>query len=509
MTKLLKIVALGLAIIPATSVAAQEPVQYFGSVVAQASSGDYAPYMLGSWNQGRYTEASGIWQEAGISKSLNLNKRFSWGAGVQYIIGYGSPRQYGRYDSETGHWYTHEAHFGRARIQNLYGEVKYRSVFLEVGMKNHHSKIVDDNLTSGDLVRSNNASNIPGIGAGFIDFVDIPFTKGWVQIDGEIMYGKMTDSDFKKNQFNYYSNLLAVNLWYTYKRCYFRSKANQPFRFTVGMQAAGLFAGSSTSYSKGQLVRRVDRGFRFKDLFSMFLPTEGGESYYQGSHLGSWDLKAEYLFKNGTRLTAYAEWPWEDGSGIGRMNGWDGLWGLEYELAAKGIVSKIVIEYLDFTNQSGPIHYSPVDHPDSPLTGHADGGDNYYNNTDYGAYANYGLSIGTPFLKAPYYNADGNPDFLRTRSRGFHAAICGKPSERWHYRVMFSHQVAGGNGRVPAVSRVRSTSAMIEASAQPFRKLRNLEIGVRMGLDTGSLWGNNFGAQLKVAYHGHFNLKRK
>ncbi len=99
----------------------------------------------------------------------------------------------------------------------------------------------------------------------------------------------------------------------------------------------------------------------------MFIPREGtGEGFYQGNSLGSWDFKARYAFSGGSQLSAYFEWPWEDGSGIGKMNGWDGLWGLQYNFAKAGAVSKIVVEYFDFTNQSSTVHWAPSDDPVPP-----------------------------------------------------------------------------------------------------------------------------------------------
>lgn len=488
--------------------AGNEPFEYEASIAAQGSRLSTAPYMLGSWNRGRYTEGNGIWQEGKLIKQFDMQNRFSWEAGAEYILGFTSDYHFQKWDEDNKEWTRTSLHRGRARVQQLYGSVKYRLVYLTAGVKNTHSKLVDEELSSGDLVRSNNASNIPGLSAGFLHFVNIPFTKGWVQIDGEIMYGRMTDSDFKKKEFNHYSNVLAVNLWYTYKRCYFRTKADEPFRFTVGMQTAGLFGGSSEFFQKGLQTNYVHRGFRIADIFHMFFPTEGGENYYAGSHLGSWDLKAEYRFKNGSYLTVYAEWPWEDGSGIGRQNGWDGVWGIRYDFPRKGVVDKIVVEYLDFTNQSGPVHYSPTDHPDSPLEGHTVGGDDYYNNFDYGGYTNYGIGIGTPFLKAPLYYSYGNLDYLNNRARGFHAALCGSPSDRWHYRAMVSYQAAGGNGRIPAPHRLHNTSFMAEVKVLPIRNTSCLEMGLRLAFDKGSLFGRNFGARLSVAYRGSFTFNR-
>ncbi len=484
------------------------PFSYHASVTGQASSQSLAPYMLGSWNEGRYVEGNGIWQEAGIEKALDLSKRFSWSAGVDYIAGVGEKTDYIRWIELDQAWTTHPVHLPYVRIQQLFAKLKYRAAHLTVGMKYNHSKIVDDRLSSGDMVRSNNAIPIPGISVGFLDFQNIPFTNGWLQIDGELMYGKMMDSGFKKSEFNYYSGLVAVNLLYNYKRCYFRTNPEKNFHVIVGMQAAGLFCGTSYTYRNGVLVEEDKRGFHIKDLLQAFFPQEGGEAYYEGSHLGSWDLKAVYRFRDGSRLNAYFEWPWEDGSGIGKMNGFDGLWGLQYDFAKKGIVTKAVLEYLDFTNQSGPMHYDPEDNPEATITGQAKGADDYYNNDFYGAYANYGMSIGSPYLVSPIYNRNGSLRYLHNRSRGFHIGIAGNPCARLSYRAMVGYEKAGGSGRYPAYERLETTSAMIEATAIPVKNLPGFELNLRLAFDAGRLRGNNFGGQLQLSYNGIFNLKK-
>ena len=50
------------------------PVEYKASVTAQASSASLSPYMLGSWNEGRYAEGNGIWQEASVLKRLDKTR---------------------------------------------------------------------------------------------------------------------------------------------------------------------------------------------------------------------------------------------------------------------------------------------------------------------------------------------------------------------------------------------------------------------------------------------------
>ncbi|MDE7349637.1 MAG: capsule assembly Wzi family protein [Muribaculaceae bacterium] len=482
-------------------------LEYDVALTAQTSSESLAPYMLGSWNEGRYAEGSGVWQEASILKRLDMTKRFDWSVGAGYLAGQGSKTVYARWDAGTATWGENAARRNAFRITQLFGQLKYRGAFLTLGMKYSKSGIVDEALSSGDLTRSCNASPIPGVAVGFIDFQNIPFTNGWVQINGELMYGRMMDSRFKEREFNFYSGVEALNLYYNYKFCYFRTNPDKNFHVTVGMQAGALFGGTTYTYGNGKLLSTDVRGFHFKDFLQAFSPCEGGEAYYEGSHLGSWDLKATYRFRDGSNLHAYFEWPWEDGSGIGRMNGWDGLWGIQYDFARKGVLTKALVEYIDFTNQAGPIHYSPDDNPESGMTGHASGSDDYYNNGFYGAYANYGMSIGTPFLVSPLYNRTGMLNYLHNRARGFHAAFEGHPTERFSYRVKVGYSLAGGSGWTPAFRKLHSTSAMVEGRMQPFRKLSGLEVGLKIAFDKGDLRGDNFGAQLQVGYSGDFRLK--
>lgn len=481
-------------------------IDYSVALTANASTGTFAPYMIGSWNGGIFTQKNGIWQTGHAVKRLDMSSRWSWSTGVEYVLGAGSGVRY-RDDRPESH--RGAVHPSNIRLQQLYGQAKYRGVFILAGMKEQHSKIVDYRLSSGDITRSTNARPIPGVSVGFVDFQNIPFTNGWVQIDGELMYGRFTDTGFERKRFNYYSGVFDADLCYTYKRCYFRTKPDQPLSVTVGMQAAGEFGGYSEIYRAGKLIETLERGFHLRDLWDMFFPKEGsGEGYYKGNSLGSWDFKARYRFANGSRLKAYFQWPWEDGSGIGRKNGWDGLWGLQYDFSSGGIVRSVVVEYLDFTNQSGPIHWAPGDTPGTTVTEGITGGDDYYNNAFYGAYANYGMAIGTPFLMAPLYNTNGFLEFMHNRARGFHAAATGAigPVD---YRAMVSYQKAGGMGRTPIPHRLHCTSALLEGRVHPLRTDKALEVRAQIAFDAGNLRGDNFGALVAVSYTGALSFKKK
>ena len=444
--------------------------------------------------------------DVAVKKELDFSKRFSWAAGVEFAAGTMRRTDYERF--ADGVWASQTYRPAPAVLPQAYATVKYRQVYLTAGQKNPESYFVDRNISSGDLTRSNNSRGIPGVEAGFLDFVDIPFTNGWVQIDGAISYGKMTDDKFRRSQFNYYNDLLATGLIYTYKRCHFRSNPSKPFSVTAGLQMGGMFGGRTQWYKLGRMTREEEHSAGFKDFIDMFVPIEGnGDGYYKGSSLGSIDLKLRYRLRNGAEITAYAQNPWEDGSGLGKFNGWDSLWGVSYTAPGRGIITAAAIEWIDFTNQSGPIPWQPGDYPGCTQTNATSGGDNYYNNDMYGAYCNYGMSIGTPFLKAPVYNLDGTPYFAHNMARGLHLAVTGAIGQNLDWKAMYSYQYAGGMGRLPSPRQYTDNSAMAEIAWRADKLLAGLSMRMQAAFDTGSLRGDNFGVFIGVRYAGSFSIK--
>ena len=116
-------------------------------------------------------------------KPISTATRFSWGFGVDVLSGYSSTVDYleGNPANPTG---VSTVKLDSLWVQQLYAEVKYRGVFLTAGLKQQKSKMLNNRLSSGDWVESGNARPIPEVRVGFIDFQNIPFTKGWMQICG-------------------------------------------------------------------------------------------------------------------------------------------------------------------------------------------------------------------------------------------------------------------------------------------------------------------------------------
>lgn len=483
------------------------PVEYEAEALFNAGSGELAPYYIASNRHGVLTQKDNGLVMLGAKKDMSLSRRFSYGFGVEAVAGYSSETGYMRYDQQSSSFYTNNQDPAPVFLQQLYGEVKYRGVFLSAGMKERSSALLNPCLSSGDLVESGNARPIPQVRAGFVDFQDIPFTGGWVQIQGEISYGKMADNDWMRDHYNYYNWHINIGGFYTYKRAYFRTNTTKPFSVTVGMQSAGLFGGTTTDYRNGVKVKETKCPQSLKTFFRMFIPARNdGSDFVDGNSLGSWDVMARYRFSSGIKLKIYLQKPWEDGSGIGWMNGFDGVWGLEFESPdANAIVKGAVIEYLDFTNQSGSIHWSPDDSPGTTITSHATGGDQYYNNYQSNSYMNYGMSIGSPFLPSPIYNLDGYMAYVHNRVRGFHAGINGRIAGFVDYRMLGSYRKAWGDSRIPVARPAEDTSMMVEASYS-VPSVSGLRIKAQVAFDAGSIYGDTFGACLSVSYRGAFNF---
>lgn len=492
-------------------VTAQERVEYSATAIGGGATDDFAPYLLGTGTHGKAPMGGTALLDLRVSKEFDLSRRFSWEAGAEMLTGYSGKADYQRYHAEGDRWTRNGRGPAAVWLQQLYASVKWRGVMLSAGMKERGSMVVDDALSSGDLINGASARPIAQVRAGFVDFQNIPLTRGWVQVEGCLAYGKMADADYLRDRYNYWNGHIATGVLYTYKRIYFRSRTDRPLSVMIGMQSAGMFGGTSTWYNKGVVARTHKNPQGLRAFWDMLIPTRGnGDGYFEGSSLGSWDFKARYRTGSGHEIAGYFQWLWEDGSSMGRRNKWDGLWGVEYRRTdgRRHAIEAAVAEYIDFRDQSGPMHWAPGDYPGTDITTEATGGDDYYNNTTMNAYANYGLSLGSPFIMSPLYNTNGRIQYLHTRSRGFHLAARGHVSDRVSWRAAVSHAVAWGTGREHTNDPLHNTSALAGAGWDADAILKGLRAEAALSFDAGSLRGNNFGALLTVSYTGNFSIKR-
>lgn len=478
------------------------------STTINAGSGDFAPSLIMANRAGFITQSKGIYQRAGIFHELDTAKRFSFAFGFDGYVQGVSAVDYSKWNVDEQKFQSIPRRPSAAVIQQLFGEIKYRSLFLLVGMKENDRTFLQNPLSSGDITVSNNARPIPQLRVGFFDFVDIPLTNHWVQIIGDIAYGKFLDSKWNEQHYNYYNYFLTTDVWFHYKRLYLRSNPDKPFVATVGMQHAAQFYGTFKSYSGGVCRETIKPRNFWKSVLNVFVQSqysdsqiEGESLNFEGNHLGSWDLKFDYRLKNNDKISLYLMKPWEDGTGIGWQNGFDGVWGIAYKWAHNKIFKGAVFEYLDFTNQAGPFLHEPSENIPTNTTG----GDDYYNNFMYNGWTNYGMGVGSPVLKSTIYNTDGCLKYLDNAVRGFHAGVDGRIGNV-DLRILLSWKQSKGTPYIPRTKRVQSTSMMIGGHYK-FPKVEGLSLNAQIGFDAGDLYPGCFGSLLSLSYKGKILTK--
>ena len=468
---------------------AQYPIKYDVSAQAIAGGGEFTPYYMASNRHGIVSiEPNTGYLRGEVEKLTEQNKRFSYGFGIDLVTAY---------RSNSTFW-----------IQQLYAEIKYRCLLLTIGSKEYDGTMKNQHLSSGSLVWSGNARPVPEIRLSFPEFVAVPFTNGWLQLKADISYGFFTDNNYLKNNFNHPNSFVCTDALYHQKKIFFRSKENQPFIATIGAELAAQFGGKRTIYIDGTPIYEKDE-VTFLDFFNILIPGKGAKhtsvtdrAYYYGNHLGAWHAIFEYKFKNKSSVKGYFEWFFEDASGMGKLNGWDGLWGLEYNSGKQNFLSGIVVEYLQTTNQSGPIHWNPNDAYWTQLTGvQATGADDYYNNASYNGWAHYGMSAGSPMLKSPAYNKDGYLRFTDNRVRAVHIGLNGHFTSEWYYRILASYRKSWGTPFIPVVSPKNDTSAYLEVTYTP-EKWKGWTFCGAFSFDHGSLYGNNMAGSIGIRKTG-------
>ena len=409
-------------------------------------------------------------------------------------------------------------------VQQLALDASWRYVFLTAGAWELDPMLRHRELSSGATVWSGNARPIPQVQAGTNGFLDLPGTHQWVQFYFDISYGRYTDDGYLRNRHDTFMQYwadrgvdkrgmpnayLTDRVWHHHKQLYFRTDPERLWYVTAGLDHAVQFGGRTINNPNTDYI---DWAYpvKFKDFFKVLKPTSGDDSdnigdqnFAYGNHVGNISLMLTRQAGRST-LNLYLENLFEDGSGMAKRNGWDGLWGIEWTRPDAAWIDGIVLEYLQTTDQSGPIHWAPSDFDkdlQEQLPNEARGADDYYNNYFFCGFAHHGQTIGSPMLKAPAYNKDGYLRFTDTRVRAWHIGLSGHAPHhaRYHmgYKLLASYRNAYGTPFISANHARHAFNFLCEYFYQP---TSYWDLSVAYALDRGSLYGNNAAVGLKVSY---------
>lgn len=401
----------------------------------------------------------------------------------------------------------------KAYLQQCYVNLSYKSFFVEIGSREEPQVVRDDLLSVGSFVKGTNAKPIPQVHLGTNGFWTLPFTRQWVQINFDFGYGKFLDSSYREQLYldNPTNNdMYTTGALYHQKHLYIRTNPAKLFFVMVGIEHAVQFGGACHRRIDGRMVT-ITKPESLKAFWNVILPlgdanyfeNNAGEDWVYGNHIGVMTYQLGWNVTPDHQLQAYLDNPFEDGSGVRKGNGWDGLWGLQYSNRSTGrqYVRGAVFEYFQSTNQGGPLHWDSADYPE-PIRSQIDafvvGNDNYYNHSFYDSYSHYGMTPGIALITSPRYNADGYSAFCDNRVKAWHLGINGEITDHLSYLVKGSYREGWGTYYNPLPVRHHSFDAMFQASYQ----LGSCLISTAYAFDKGNIYGDCSTFNFKIQYHG-------
>ena len=401
----------------------------------------------------------------------------------------------------------------KAYLQQCYANLSWKDIFFaEAGSRETAHPLRHPLLSTGAFVKGTNAKPIPQIHAGTNGFWTVPYTNGWLQVNFDFGYGKFVDSGYREDQFldNHVNRQYASGILYHQKHLYFRTNPEKKLFVTAGIEHAVQFGGTGHVLEDGQLNVKEKRS-NLRAFWEVILPLgdnkyfekESMEDWVFGNHIGSMTVQIGWNIDKHHQLQAYVDDPFEDGSGMRKGNGWDGLWGLQYANKARGrqTVRGVVAEYLQTTNQSGPLHWDRGDYPEpirNQITDLVTGNDEYYNHGFYGSYTHYGMTPGNPLITSPIYNKNGAAQILDNRVRAWSMAIDGELTSQLSYLAKAVYREGWGTYRNPVYPRHHSFDALLQGTCH----LGAWHLAAACAISTGNIVGHCSTFNLKIGYHG-------
>lgn len=366
----------------------------------------------------------------------------------------------------------------------LYLEGKAFFLNTTLGMKRRIYGNQDPELSSGGMIWSRNSRPMPGISIESNDYINVPFTKGYVEVKGGMTHGWFTD------------NTVTTNTLLHHKYAYIKFGGSFPVNISYGIQHVCQWAGTSpvfgyspASWSNFKRVLLGDSG----DASSS--DTERYNAL--GNHIISKNLGVDIKLKS-VDVSLYWQNIYEDGPIFYMYKAYnveDGLWGASFRLKHFKPLSRFVLEYMSTTDQSGPWH---------DLDGVIYGGiDDYYVNVVYpNGWTFYGMTIGNPWLTSPKYNEDGRVSVSNNKVRLYYVAGMGSLQDI-SYKATLAYSENWGSPSVIYDKCKRQFSYQVEA-AVPLRSVKNTKVSLGISGDRGGMYGKNFALLFGISFTGDF-----
>lgn len=460
-------IALLLFVVWSTGLQAQtDSINYTATAHFTLSKQAKTPFWIHNNTNGDYSLNSNTSAlELGVSKGLQHPDRlFDYGFGL------------------TGHISAGEKL--STELHELYVSSRIWVFNVNIGQRIEHYGNQDPTLSSGGYLFSNNYVPIPKVFVGIENFTPVIFKHNFLEIKGGLSHGWFTDDVYVKN------------MLYHHKYAYIRLGGNKsPFHWQYGFDHVAEWGGNIPN--AGQQPTGL------KDFVKVFFMKSGNSSVegekinVGGNHIIAQSTRFDLQLGN-YEIGAYWQLVNEDKPiqpFWSAVNLPDGLWGLSIKNKSLPWVNGFLFEYLNTTDQNGPIHDK-----DGIVYG---GSDTYFNNYLYrSGWTHHGYTIGNPFLTSPVYNTDGAIYIKNTRVQVFHFGLEGDV-EGYRYRVLNSYSKNYGNYGEPFPEKCRKATSLLVEVNKHYEKLWGIDCGLSLAADWGKMYGNNVGILLKISKRGN------
>jgi hypothetical protein len=483
--------------------AASAQTLYELSVQASAASGDHTPLWLNANKYGLSSlDKTNGYVRAGIFHPLagdsEKKVEFGYGADVAVAAGY----------------------INTVVVQQAFAEARWLKGTLTIGSKEQPMELKSQELSTGSQTLGVNARPVPQVRLALPEYWQVPFTAGWLHLKGHIAYGITTDDGWQEDFTNKQTRYTEHALLHT-KAGYIKiGKEGKPLSLEGGLEMACQFGGKSYVFEEDGL-HHYDNGSGPKAFLHAFVPggsdkTDGSYHNEEGNHLGSWLLRINYD-REAWGVSVYADHFFEDHSmmfhlgseGYGQGEEWnvrkehrfflynlkDILLGVELRLKDVQWLQKAVVEYMHTKYQSGPVYH---DHTKN-ISNQISGIDNYYNHNLFTGWQHWGQVMGNPLYTSPLYNEDGHVRVENNRFVAWHLGLQGSPLPRLSYRLLATWQRGYGTYYQLFANPEENTSLLAEACFKWPKGGWSAKLG--LGMDSGKIYGNNYGLQVTVMRH--------
>jgi len=285
----------------------------------------------------------------------------------------------------------------------------------------------ESNLSTGSLIRGNNALPIPQVSFQLPKYKQFKFLNYNFWIKAGLSHGWFSNESYIRSPF--------LHEKYLYLKIPIKSNSS----FSVGLVHEAMWGGETQKHGK-QPQTLTDFIYVVTGQPASNSGYEGEQVNTLGNHLGIWDLS--YSKETQSRIyRIYFQHPFEDKSGMYQYfldelkkrvlttKSFDGLVGFEIKNKSNGIIATFLYEYLNTMFQSGA-------EPSKP--GLSYGWDSYYNHYIYeSGWINHGRNIGNALFINGRIIENGD-NIINNRITAHHIGISGNIMKSISHQILLT-----------------------------------------------------------------------